>query len=128
MQSQLLLANHGLELFSGKTVALVGGSGSGKSTVIALIERFYDPLAGRILIDGIDIKDIQLKWLRRQIGLVSQEPALFATTVLENIRYGKASATMEEVIEASKSANVHTFISQLPNGYQTQVRFKIFNS
>lgn len=125
---KLLLTNHGLALFSGKTVALVGGSGSGKSTVIALIERFYDPLAGRVLIDGIDIKDIQLKWLRRRIGLVSQEPALFATTVFENIRYGKESATMEEVIEASKSANAHTFISKLPNGYQTQVRFKVFNS
>lgn len=91
--------------------------------MIALIERFYDPQAGRILIDGIDIKDIELKWLRRQIGLVSQEPALFATTVFENIRYGKESATMEEVVEASKSANAHTFISKLPNGYQTQVSF-----
>lgn len=109
-------------------MALVGSSGSGKSTVIALIERFYDPLAGRILIDGFDIKDLQLKWLRRQIGLVSQEPALFATTVFENIRYGKESATIEEIIEAAKSANAHNFISKLPNGYHTQVRFEFSKS
>ncbi|KAG0581512.1 hypothetical protein KC19_4G257500 [Ceratodon purpureus] len=116
-----IFKNFSINIPAGKTVALVGSSGSGKSTVIALIERFYDPVAGRILIDGFDIKDLQLKWLRRQIGLVSQEPALFATTVFENIRYGKESATMEEIIEAAKSANAHNFISKLPNGYHTQV-------
>jgi ATP-binding cassette subfamily B (MDR/TAP) protein 1 len=110
---------------AGKTVALVGSSGSGKSTVIALLERFYDPLAGEVLIDGVNIKDLQLKWLRRQIGLVSQEPALFATTIKENILYGKDGATTDEVVEAAKSANAYTFIMQLPQGFDTQARPKI---
>jgi ATP-binding cassette subfamily B (MDR/TAP) protein 1 len=110
---------------AGKTVALVGSSGSGKSTVIALLERFYDPLAGEVLIDGVNIKELQLKWLRRQIGLVSQEPALFATTIKENILYGKDGATMDEVVEAAKSANAYTFIMQLPQEFDTQARPKI---
>ncbi|XP_058115512.1 ABC transporter B family member 15-like isoform X2 [Magnolia sinica] len=107
---------------AGKAVALVGGSGSGKSTVIALLQRFYDPLGGEILVDGINIQRIQLKWLRSQMGLVSQEPALFATSIKENILFGKEEATMEEVIAAAKAANAHDFISQLPLGYDTQVR------
>lgn len=111
--------------FAGKTVALVGQSGSGKSTVIALLERFYDPLAGEVLIDGVNIKDLQLKWLRRQIGLVSQEPALFATSIRENILYGKDGATEEEVMEAAKSANAYNFISQLPRGFDTQVCIQV---
>lgn len=102
-------------------MALVGTSGSGKSTVIALLERFYDPLAGQVRIDGVNIKELQLKWLRRQIGLVSQEPALFATSIRENILYGKDGASMEEVIQASQSANAHAFIAKLPNGFETQV-------
>ncbi|XP_058115511.1 putative multidrug resistance protein isoform X1 [Magnolia sinica] len=106
---------------AGKAVALVGGSGSGKSTVIALLQRFYDPLGGEILVDGINIQRIQLKWLRSQMGLVSQEPALFATSIKENILFGKEEATMEEVIAAAKAANAHDFISQLPLGYDTQV-------
>lgn len=110
-----------VEICTGKTIALVGSSGSGKSTVIALLERFYDPTAGQVLIDGVDMKELQLRWLRNQIGLVSQEPALFATSIIGNIQYGKDGATMEEVFEAAKSANAHTFISQLPNGYDTQV-------
>ncbi len=107
--------------YAGKTVALVGSSGSGKSTVIALLERFYDPLAGEVLIDSVNIKEFQLKWLRRQIGLVSQEPALFATTVKENILYGKDGATADEVVDAAKSANAYNFIMQLPQGFDTQV-------
>lgn len=103
------------------TVALVGGSGSGKSTVVALIERFYDPSKGQVLLDGINIKDLQLKWMRTQIGLVSQEPALFATTIKENILFGKEGGSMDEVIQAAKSANAHNFISMLPMGYDTQV-------
>lgn len=106
-------------------MALVGGSGSGKSTVIALLERFYDPLAGEVLIDGINIKDFQLKWLRTQIGLVSQEPALFATSIKENIMFGKEGSSEDEVIKASKAANAHNFISSLPEGYNTQVHKKI---
>lgn len=110
-----------LEIPAGKTVALVGGSGSGKSTVISLLQRFYDPLSGDILLDGVAINKLQLKWLRSQMGLVSQEPALFATTIKENILFGKENATIEEIEEAAKASNAHNFISQLPQGYDTQV-------
>ncbi|WOL17145.1 ABC transporter B family member 19 [Canna indica] len=106
---------------AGKTVAVVGGSGSGKSTVVALIERFYDPNQGLVLLDNVDIKTLQLQWLREQIGLVNQEPALFATTILENILYGKPDATIAEVEAAASAANAHSFICQLPNAYSTQV-------
>ncbi|WCJ20782.1 ABC transporter B family member 19 [Euphorbia peplus] len=106
---------------AGKTVAVVGGSGSGKSTVVSLIERFYDPNQGQVLLDNVDIKTLQLKWLRDQIGLVNQEPALFATTILENILYGKPGATMDEVEAATSAANAHSFITLLPKGYNTQV-------
>ncbi|KAK3144585.1 hypothetical protein QOZ80_4AG0315030 [Eleusine coracana subsp. coracana] len=106
---------------AGKTAAVVGGSGSGKSTVVSLIERFYDPNQGQVLLDNVDIKTLQLKWLRDQIGLVNQEPALFATTILDNILYGKSDATMAEVEAAATSANAHSFIALLPNGYNTHV-------
>ncbi|KAK1297508.1 putative multidrug resistance protein [Acorus calamus] len=106
---------------AGRTIALVGGSGSGKSTAIALLERFYDPLKGVILLDGVDIKRLQLKWLRSQIGLVSQEPALFATTIKNNIMFGREDATMDEVVAAAKAANIHAFVSQLPEAYDTEV-------
>ncbi|KAK6153012.1 hypothetical protein DH2020_012651 [Rehmannia glutinosa] len=106
---------------AGKTVAVVGGSGSGKSTVVSLIERFYDPNQGEVLLDNVDIKMLELKWLRNQIGLVNQEPALFATTILENILYGKPDATMVEIEAAASAANAHSFITLLPNGYNTQV-------
>lgn len=91
--------------------------------MIALLERFYDPIKGQILVDGVDIKDLQLRWLRTQIGLVSQEPALFATSIRENILLGKDNATIEEVIEAAKRSNAHTFVEQFPDGYETQVHF-----
>lgn len=117
----IILKDFCFKIPAGKTVALVGGSGSGKSTVIALLQRFYDPLGGEILLDGIPIDKLQLKWLRSQMGLVSQEPALFATTIMENIIFGKEDASMEEIVEAAKAANAHTFISQLPQGYETQV-------
>ncbi|CAD6262045.1 unnamed protein product [Miscanthus lutarioriparius] len=106
---------------AGKMVAVVGGSGSGKSTVVALIERFYDPNEGQVLLDNVDIKTLQLRWLRDQIGLVNQEPALFATTILENILYGKPDATIAEVEAAATASNAHSFISLLPNGYNTMV-------
>eukprot|EP01018_Ginkgo_biloba_P022709 Gb_36503 [translate_table: standard] len=102
-------------------VALVGGSGAGKSTAIALLERFYDPVGGEILLDGVNIKTLQLKWLRDQMGLVSQEPALFATSIKENILFGKEGASMDQLIAAAKSANAHNFISNLPEGYDTLV-------
>ena len=110
-----------LRVPAGHTVALVGSSGSGKSTAIALLQRFYDPSAGQVTLDGVDIRRLRLKWLRAQMGLVSQEPALFATSIRENILFGKEDATEEEVVAAAKAANAHSFISQLPQGYHTQV-------
>lgn len=110
-----------LDIPSGKIVALVGGSGSGKSTVISLIERFYEPLSGAILLDGHNIKELELKWLRQQIGLVNQEPALFATSIRENILYGKDDATLDEITRAAKLSEAITFINNLPDRYDTQV-------
>ncbi|PIN11524.1 Multidrug/pheromone exporter, ABC superfamily [Handroanthus impetiginosus] len=116
-----VLNNFCLTVRAGKTIALVGSSGSGKSTVVALIERFYDPTSGQVLLDGHDIKTLQLRWLRQQIGLVSQEPALFATTIKENILLGRPDASLIEIEEASRVANAHSFIVKLPDGYDTQV-------
>ena len=113
-----------LKVRAGKTVGLVGGSGSGKSTVIALLERFYDPIEGEILLDGHKIRRLQLKWLRSQLGLVNQEPVLFATTIKENILFGKEGATIDSVINAAKAANAHYFITKLLDGYET--RFSVF--
>ncbi|KAF8399821.1 hypothetical protein HHK36_015693 [Tetracentron sinense] len=117
----MVLRKFNLRVMANQTVGLVGGSGSGKSTVISLIERFYDPLEGEILLDGIDIKTLQMKNLRSQIGLVSQEPVLFATSIKENILFGKEGASMEEIVRAAEAANAHNFINQLPNKYDTQV-------
>ncbi|XP_057867002.2 ABC transporter B family member 19 isoform X2 [Cryptomeria japonica] len=116
----MVLKNFSLQIPVGETVALVGSSGSGKSTVVSLIERFYDPIEGKVQLDGHDLKTLHIKWLRDQIGLVSQEPVLFATTILDNILYGNNLATLEQVMEAAKAANAHNFISDLPDGYHTQ--------
>ncbi|GJM85230.1 hypothetical protein PR202_ga01663 [Eleusine coracana subsp. coracana] len=116
-----IFVSFSLRVPAGRTVALVGSSGSGKSTAIALLQRFYDPSAGEVALDGVDIRRLRLKWLRSQMGLVSQEPALFATSVRENILFGKEDATEEEIVAAAKAANAHSFISQLPQGYDTQV-------
>ncbi|CAN1356923.1 ABC transporter B family member 2 [Linum perenne] len=110
-----------LDIPSGKIVALVGGSGSGKSTIISLIERFYEPQSGQILIDGVNIKDLDLKWMRQQIGLVNQEPALFATSIRKNILYGKDDATTEEIAHAAKLSEALSFINNLPDKFETQV-------
>ena len=110
-----------LDIPAGKIVALVGGSGSGKSTVISLIERFYEPLAGEILLDGYDIRLLDLQWLRQQVGLVNQEPALFATSIRENILYGKDEATLDEITRAAKLSEAISFINILPDRYETQV-------
>lgn len=110
-----------LRIRSGQSQALVGASGSGKSSVIALIERFYDPVAGKVMIDGKDIRRLNLQSLRLKIGLVQQEPALFAASIFENIAYGKEGATEAEVIEAARAANIHGFVSSLPVGYKTPV-------
>ncbi|KAI5349039.1 hypothetical protein L3X38_001926 [Prunus dulcis] len=106
---------------SGATAALVGESGSGKSTVISLIERFYDPQAGEVLIDGINLKEFQLKWIRQKIGLVSQEPVLFACSIKDNIAYGKDGANTEEIRAAAELANAAKFIDKLPQGLDTMV-------
>ncbi|EEE64580.1 hypothetical protein OsJ_19432 [Oryza sativa Japonica Group] len=111
-----------LSIPSGKTVALVGQSGSGKSTAIALLERFYDPDSGVILLDGVEIKKLEISWLRDQMGLVSQEPVLFNDTIRANIAYGKnEEVTEEEIVAAAKAANAHEFISSMPEGYSTSV-------
>ncbi|CAN6726733.1 unnamed protein product [Malus baccata var. baccata] len=114
---------HGFSLSipSGETAALVGESGSGKSTVISLIERFYDPQAGEVLIDGINLKEFQLKWIRQKIGLVSQEPVLFPCSIKDNIAYGKDGATNEEIRAAAELANAAEFIDNLPQGLDTMV-------
>ncbi|KAL3285401.1 hypothetical protein HHI36_019505 [Cryptolaemus montrouzieri] len=105
----------------GETVAFVGNSGSGKSTCIQLVQRFYDPDSGEILIDGREMKELNLRWLRSKIGVVGQEPALFATTIAENIRYGKSSATQEEIERAAEKAKIHKFIKSLPNSYDSVI-------
>ncbi|CAL5396950.1 unnamed protein product [Camellia sinensis] len=117
----IVLKDFNLKVQAGKTVALVGASGSGKSTAIALLQRFYDADCGVVRIDSIDIKTFQLKWLRGQMGLVSQEHALFGTSIKENIMFGKHDATMDEVMTAAMAANAHNFIRQLPEGYETRV-------
>ncbi|EOA26469.1 hypothetical protein CARUB_v10022518mg [Capsella rubella] len=113
----------GFSLFvsSGTTVALVGQSGSGKSTVVSLIERFYDPQAGEVLIDGINLKEFQLRWIRSKIGLVSQEPVLFTASIKDNIAYGKEDATIEEIKSAAELANASKFVDKLPQGLDTMV-------
>jgi ATP-binding cassette, subfamily B (MDR/TAP), member 1 len=105
-----------------QTVALVGESGSGKSTVITLLERFYNPDSGTISLDGVEIKILKVSWLRSQMGLVSQEPVLFNDTIRANIGYGKhVEMSEEELIKVAKAANAHEFISSLPQGYDTTV-------
>ncbi|XP_071445843.1 multidrug resistance protein homolog 49-like isoform X2 [Hetaerina americana] len=105
----------------GETVALVGHSGCGKSTCIQLIQRFYDPLQGTVRMDGIDIKSLNVGWLRNQIGVVGQEPVLFGASIADNIRYGKECVTQEEIEYAAKEANAHDFIMKLPQRYHTLV-------
>lgn len=117
----IVLKDFNLKVKAGKTVALVGASGSGKSTAIALVQRFYDANDGIVRIDGVDIRRLQLKWVRGEMGLVSQEHALFGTSIKDNIMFGKLDATMDEVIAAATAANAHNFIRQLPEGYETKV-------
>ncbi len=115
---------------AGKTTALVGASGSGKSTIVGLVERFYDPVGGSVLLDGHEVSKLSLRWLRQQIALVQQEPVLFSQTIKENIKNGLIGSRfeheteeqkMERIIRAARSANAHDFISSLPDGYETNV-------
>lgn len=119
-----------LEIPAGKTTALVGASGSGKSTIVGLVERFYDPVQGAVYLDGQDISKLNLRWLRQQMALVSQEPTLFGTTIFKNISHGLIGTQYEHegeekqremVIQAAIKANAHDFISALPEGYETNV-------
>ncbi|XP_014643709.1 PREDICTED: multidrug resistance protein 1-like [Ceratotherium simum simum] len=112
-----------LEVKKGQTLALVGSSGCGKSTVVQLLERFYDPLAGTVLIDGKEIKHLNVQWLRAHLGIVSQEPILFDCSIGENIAYGDNSrvVSQEEIVQAAKEANIHRFIETLPDKYDTRV-------
>ena len=103
------------------TVALVGPSGAGKSTIASLLYRLYDPDAGEILLDGVPVKELDPTWLRSRIGVVAQEPLLFSTSILENIRYGRLDATDEEVKTAARFANAALFIDTFPEGYETRV-------
>lgn len=117
----LVLKNLDLEVQPGETLALLGATGSGKSTVINLLPRFYDPTSGTIMIDGIDIREVTLESLRKQISIVLQETYLFAAPLKDNISYGKTDATMDQIIAAAKAANIHDFIASLPKGYDTEV-------
>lgn len=125
----VVLKDFSLKVKGGSVVALVGASGSGKSTVIWLVQRFYDPIQGLILMGGVDLREIDVKWLRRQCALVGQEPALFSGTIRENIAFGNPKASWAEIEEAAKEAYIHKFISGLPQGYETQVgtTFRNFN-
>jgi ATP-binding cassette subfamily B protein len=110
-----------LALEPGKVLALVGPSGSGKSTVAQLLARFYDPVEGVVTLDDVDVRELDTRWLREQVGAVSQEPVLFAASIAENIRYGRPLATDAEVEAAARAANAHTFVTNFPEGYATLV-------
>ncbi len=110
-----------VEIKPGETIGVVGQSGSGKTSFVNLLCRFYDPTEGRILIDGVDLRKIKVNSLRSQIGLVLQEAQLFSGTILENISYGRPEATLEEVFDAAKAANSHDFIVRMPDGYDTRL-------
>ncbi|XP_065871120.1 ABC transporter B family member 20 [Euphorbia lathyris] len=117
----LVLSNFTLKVNGGQTVAVVGVSGSGKSSIISLIQRFYDPVAGQVMLDGRDLKLYNLRWLRSHLGLVQQEPVIFPTTIRENIIYARHNANEAEMKEAARIANAHHFISSQPHGYDTLV-------
>jgi ATP-binding cassette subfamily B protein len=119
--TQRALDNFSLQVEQGKVFALVGPSGAGKSTVLELLQRFYDPQEGAVLLDGVDIRQLSPQDLRQQLAVVQQQPALFSADVMRNIRYGKPDASDEEVMAAAKSAYAHDFITALPEGYKTDL-------
>ncbi|XP_047198623.1 bile salt export pump [Hippoglossus stenolepis] len=116
-----ILNNLSMQVKEGEPTAFVGPSGSGKSTAIQLIQRFYDPDEGMVTLDGHDIRTLNIKWVRSLIGIVEQEPVLFATTIAENIRFGKPGVTMEDIIQATKESNAYNFIMELPQRFDTLV-------
>ena len=109
-----ILNSLSLKIEPGTSIALVGSSGCGKSTCVQLLQRFYDPASGSVLVDGKEVKSFNLSWLRSHIGIVNQEPILFGTTIYENIKFGKENATDEEIKTAAIDANAHEFIMSLP--------------
>ncbi|WP_059102837.1 ABC transporter ATP-binding protein [Shouchella shacheensis] len=120
-ESRKALNGINLTFEAGKTIALVGHTGSGKSTIVNLMSRFYDPTSGRLLLDGVDLRDIRLADLRKNVSYVLQDTFIFAGTIMDNIRFGNPEATDEQIIEASKAIGAHSFIEKLENGYQTEV-------
>jgi ATP-binding cassette, subfamily B, bacterial len=117
----LVLEDVDLSVAPGRTVALIGHTGSGKTTLAALVPRFYDVTAGRVLVDGVDVRDVTRRSLRREIGVISQDPFLFSATVRENIAFGATDATDEQVEEAARAAQAHEFVEALPDGYDTVI-------
>jgi ATP-binding cassette, subfamily B, bacterial len=117
--AELILDNISLDVAAGAAVGIVGPTGAGKTTMMNLLARFYDPTQGRILLDGVDLRDYRIDDLRRQFALVLQEPVLFSTTIGENIAYARSDATRDEIIAAARAANAHDFITRLPEGYDS---------
>jgi ATP-binding cassette subfamily B protein len=118
---RLVLEDVELDIPAGRTVALIGHTGSGKTTLAALVPRFYDATAGRVVVDGVDVRDVTRRSLRREIGVISQDPFLFSATVRENIAFGADDATDEQVVEAGRAAQAHEFVEALPEGYDTVI-------
>jgi len=118
---RLVLEDVDLTVASGRTVALIGHTGSGKTTLAALVPRFYDATAGRVLVDGLDVREVTRRSLRREVGVISQDPFLFSATVRENIAFGAPDATDEQIVEAARAAQAHEFVEALPDGYETVI-------
>ena len=121
MRGRPVLEAINLEIPAGRTIALIGHTGSGKTTLTSLVPRFYDVTSGRVMVDGVDVRDVTLRSLRRAIGVISQDPFLFSATVRENIAFGRADIGDEEVERVARLAQAHEFVEQLPNGYDTVI-------
>jgi len=120
-KDRLILKNINLEIKPGEKIAIIGPTGSGKTLLVMMIPRFFDPIEGRILIDGIDIRDVKIRSLRKQIAIVPQEPYIFAGSIRDNIAFGKPKASLDEIIRAAKIARIHDFVEKLPQKYDTLV-------